>query len=91
VFQGVTLHGGPASLLWGYRTAAVLTSWRITRVKRGRWALAATVSRVDPFQLRQRPLLFTAPRARGFWAWGVISLDEVTPRTISATLGPPEQ
>lgn len=90
MFTTLALHGGAATLLWGHREAAVLGAWRIERAARGRWQLSATVTRVNPYHVRQRPLLFTAPRARGFWAWGVESVT-VGPRTLQATLGPPEQ
>jgi hypothetical protein len=92
VFQHLTLHGGAAALLWGHRTAAELSSWHIARTGAGTWTLSATVARADAFQLRQKPLLFTAPRARGFWAWGVNAIEIAPPyRTLRATLGPPEQ
>jgi hypothetical protein len=90
VFNSLALHGGAASLLWGHREAAALGPWRITRADRGRWYLSATIARANPFMLRQRPLLFTAPRTRGFWAWGIEAI-EVGPGTLYARLGPPEQ
>lgn len=94
MFQSLTLHGGTASLLWGYRTAAALRSWRIAKHD-GKWLLTATIARADAFQLRQRPLLFTAPHEKGrdgWWAWGVESIEVGPPYTsLRATLGPPEQ
>lgn len=89
MFRALTISGGAASILYGYRQAATLTSWRITK-RDGRWTLTATVARVDRFMARQKPLLFTAPRAKGFWAWGVTSMDVGTNQLV-ATLGPPEQ
>lgn len=92
MFQSLTLHGGAATILWGYRPAATLRSWRIAKVQ-GRWTLRATLERPDAFMLRQRPLLFTAPREGahdGFWAWGVEAI-EVGATQLTATLGPPEQ
>lgn len=89
MIQNLTLHGGTASLLWGYRTAAVLKTWRIAK-REGKWTLTATIERVDAFQARQKPLLFTAPRAGGFWAWPIESLD-MGPNQLRAILGPPEQ
>lgn len=85
----LTLRGSTASLLWGYRTAAVLTSWRIYKEK-GQWMLSATLERADAFQCRQRPLMFTAPRSGGFWSWGIESVQVGTSQLV-AKLGPPEQ
>jgi hypothetical protein len=89
MFEHVRLHGGAASLLWGYRTAVVLRKWTIKKHE-GKWTLIAAIERVDPFQSRQRPLVFTAPRAGGFWCWPIESLQLGT-NQLSATLGPPEQ
>jgi hypothetical protein len=55
VFTTLALHGGAATLLWGHREAAVLGAWRIERAARGRWQLSATVTRVNPYHVRQRP------------------------------------
>jgi hypothetical protein len=54
------------------------------------WTLTATIARVDAFMARQRPLLFSAPRAGGFWIWPI---EEITigTTTLTARLGPPEQ
>jgi len=94
VFQSLTLHGGQASLLWGYHTAAVLRKWKIARNDAGQWMLVAAIERLDAFQLRQRPLLFTAPRQGahdGWWAWGVEGEVQVGTHRLVAYLGPPEQ
>lgn len=91
MFKSIVLHGETASLLWGYRTAASLTSWRVSRGEnQTEWKLTAKVTTADPFQARQRPLLFTAPRDKGRWCWEVkeIHLGE---REIVATLGQPLQ
>ena len=92
MFQSITLHGGAATILWGYRPAATLRSWSIAKVQ-GQWTLKAVIERADAFQCRQTPLLFTAPREGahdGFWAWGVESI-QVGDRSLVARLGPPEQ
>ena len=91
MFDSLTLTGGAGSVLWGYRVAVELTAWRITRVKdEGRWVLSGTVARVDKFQARQAPLLFTAPRAGGFWLWPITAIT-VGETSLRATLGPPER
>lgn len=92
MFDRLTIRGSAASILWGYRPAATLTAWRIAKVK-GQWMLTGTLARSDAFQLRQTPLLFTAPHEGGrdgWWAWGINSI-QVGPRSLVAHLGPPEQ
>lgn len=74
MFHAVTLRGGEGAVLSGYRTAATLTAWTITK-RDGAWSLRAVCARTDAYQLRQRNLFFSAPRARdtkGFWYWPVI-------------------
>lgn len=90
MFTSLTMRGGSASILWGCRTAVALRSWAIKKNPKGQWSLTATVERVDAFQARQRPLLFTAPRKGGFWMWPIVSLT-VGPSQLVAELGPPEQ
>ena len=92
MFNSLTVHGGAGSVLWGYRVAVELKSWKITRVKDdgGRWILSGTVGRVDKYQARQTPLLFTAPRPGGFWAWPIKTL-ALGETNLRASLGPPER
>jgi hypothetical protein len=87
----VRLHGAAGAILWGYHQAATFTAWTIKRRPNGTWRLNATCARVDAFQCRQRPLLFSAMREHGFWAWGVESDLEIVGLQLTATLGPPEQ
>jgi len=93
-FHHVRIRGVRGALLWHHHTAASLTAWTIRKGGDGRWRLAASLrGDANRFQLRQTPLLFTAPRegARdGWWAWGVESV-QVGDRHLTATLGPPEQ
>jgi len=92
MFDTVTLRGGAASILWGYHTAAAIRAWAIAKVD-GHWTLKATLTRAEPFMLRQTPLLFTAPHEKGrdgWWAWGVESI-QVGNQQLVAKLGPPEQ
>lgn len=92
--RNLRIRGARGALLWGYHEAAVLGTWSIRKTgKPGQfvWTLVASVARVEPFQIRQRPLLFSAPRfGGGMWAWGVEHVDVGASR-ISARLGPPEQ
>lgn len=92
-FHAVYIRGAAGAILWGYRSAATFTSWRIRKTGSGRWILTATIAHVEPFAIRQTPLLFTAPRegtCDGFWAWGVETV-QVGDRQLVARLGPPEQ
>ena len=106
MFKGITLRGKTGSIVWAYRPAAALTTWTITSQRETYentsgtlslkpspgYTLTATLGpHVDRFQLRQRPLLFTAPRTGGlgFWCWPVQTLT-VGERTLLASLGPPE-
>ena len=92
-FRELAIRGREGSLVWGYRTAASLRSWSIKRerdTRKGPWTLTATLERVDPFPIRQRPLLFTAPRlGGGRWCWPVLDL-QVGARGLLARLGHPE-
>lgn len=90
MFTSVTLHGSVGALVLGYRDAVTLTTWTIARTAEGTWTLTALVKRVDPYLSRQRPLLFTAPRPGGFWAWPLVDL-QLGERGLMATLGPPER
>ena len=92
MFDSLTIHGGAGSLLWGSRVAVELKTWKIVRAKAagGTWILSATIARIDKFQARQAPLLFTAPRAGGFWAWPIDAI-EIGETNLRAHLGPPER
>jgi hypothetical protein len=89
-FHRIRLRGAAGEILWGYRPAASFTNWTIRKGGREIWVLTATIARVEPFAIRQKPLLFSAPREKGFWAWGVDRI-EVGDTQIRAFLGPPEQ
>jgi hypothetical protein len=90
VFQGdVTLRGQEATIVWGFRTAAVCRSWTASRTPQGRWTVRAQVQRTDPYCLRQTPLKFTAPRVGGFFCWPIVAVT-VDAQSLTAQLGPPE-
>jgi hypothetical protein len=100
MFKAITLRGTTATLAWGYRTAAALSVWTVSRSldeAKGTyaWTLAATLGpQCDRFQVRQaearKELVFTAPRKGGHWVWPVRTVT-VGERRLTATLGPPEQ
>lgn len=88
MFTGdLSLHGGEGYVAWGYRTAALCTSWTVQR-SFGYWTMRARVARVDAFQLQQQPLEFRTPRKGGFLCWPVMTVSLVN-QQLSATLGPP--
>ena len=88
MFDELVMHAdSDATISWAWHTAAVCRAWRVYKSKDGRWSLVATLQRADTFKLRQRPLLFNAPRAGGFWSWPVRAVT-VTDRQITAALGP---
>ena len=93
MFDRITLYGARASLVWGYRPVAALTSWRITRTPEG-WRLSATLERADRWQCGQaakaKELLFEAPRDRGRWCWELLDVN-VGHTELRATLGHPLQ
>jgi hypothetical protein len=101
VFRNLSLRGNTGAILYGYAQAAVLQRWSITRKaadphKRqpAHWVLYATFARVDKFNLRQRPLLFSAAREglKGLWCWPLIEESiQISDTTLLAHLGPPEQ
>lgn len=89
-FHRIRIRGAAGEILWGYRPAATFSRWTIRKGGREIWVLMGTIVRVEPFAIRQTPLLFSAPRDKGFWMWGVDRI-EVGDKTIVAYLGPPEQ
>lgn len=99
MFEQITVRGRAGAIVWGYRTAAELTTWRIYHHKPDgqhddRWVLTAMLARVDKFQLRQRPLVFTAARGaglKGLWMWPLLSATiAADDRQLTAQLGPPQ-
>lgn len=91
-FNSLTLHGAGGRILWHHQTAAAVRTWTITHTAKARWSLSASLDRCDALCIRQKPLMFTAPRPGGFWCWPVLT--ETVRRTdtaLTATLGPPEQ
>lgn len=92
MFESLTITGGAGAVLHGYREAVVLSAWRIVRRKAdgGEWILSGTIARVDKAQARKTPLLFTAPRASGFWMWPIDAI-EIGETSLRAHLGPPER
>jgi hypothetical protein len=61
----------------------------VYRTAKGQWSLVASITRADPFKLRQRPLFFNAPRKGGHWCWPVKAVT-VMESQLTAALGPLE-
>jgi len=78
-----------ATISWAWHTAAVCRAWRVYKSSKGQWSLVATASRSDAYKLAQRPLLFNAPRAGGFWCWPVRAVTVIGTQ-LTAALGPME-
>jgi hypothetical protein len=90
MFEGnVTVRGQEGTIVWGYRTAAVIKSWTAYRTPEGAWTLRAVVTRADPYALRQTDLKFTAPRIGGFFCWPIRGVN-LEAQSLAAALGPPE-
>lgn len=85
----MVLHGGRASIVCGWHPAAVMTWWRVVKPPNSAtWTLTGAVKWADAASCRKPGLIFTAPREKGMWAWGV---DELTIHEgkVRARLGPP--
>lgn len=93
MFHDLTLRGVNGRLLLGvYGDAARLRTWAVAR-KDQQWTLTGVIERVDLFQIRQRPLSFTAPREklRGFWLFPVQPTSvQIQGAHLVARLGPPQ-
>jgi len=90
VFDRVVLHGTAATLVWGYRPVAVLTSWRIAQTPDG-WRLVGRLARAaDAWQVSQavkcRELVFTAWE-RGQWRFALTDVNVGTTE-LRALVGP---
>jgi hypothetical protein len=65
---------------------------RRTSKKAPGWVLRARVRRHDSFQIRQKPLFFTAPRSGGYWYFPVLEPPTVDGNGVMrAKLGHPER
>lgn len=55
------------------------------------WVLRARAQRVESFQIRQKPLYFTAQRPGGFWMFPILEPPTVEKGILRAVLGQPER
>lgn len=89
---GGTIRGVVGRITWGYFDAATINGYTVTRSVDNRWSVSATVVTKNDYNLRQRPLHFVAPHAKGEWRWPIDAIDMGTdegPTQLRATLGPP--
>jgi len=86
--HGFTFTGMTGAVRWGYRSAAALGPWKVTRTEHG-LELTAQVTSVDAFAVSQRPLKFVAPHAKGAWTRPIDTL-QIADGTLTARLGPRE-
>lgn len=82
------IRGARGQVKLAYQMAAELTDYTVQR-EAGAWTLRATVTRMNPFALSQRPLTFIAPYATGEWRWGIREC-QVTGGELTAQLEPPK-
>ena len=91
-YPKLTYRGAGGAFLWRGKEAATVASWSVV-AQQGGYRLTALLNRIDAFQIRQRPLLFAAPRVKptpGFWAWGVDRVESFQGNQLVAVVGPPE-
>jgi len=84
--MSVIVTGAEGVLRWGYRRAALLRAWTITKDEQGVWAITGTLADVDYVAVSQRPLTFQAPNG---WRWPLTTL-QMTDASLYAVLGPKE-
>jgi len=92
VFKTLVVRGPSATIVWGYRTAAVVSAWTVRKdgsTTPAAWTLTGRVGSVSWFELKRTPLLFTAPRKGGFWTWPILEPPTISNGTVTAKLGPP--
>jgi hypothetical protein len=66
------VRGVSAEIRWAYYRAAVVGRYTVTRTGKGlsaRWAVTATITESNAYNLAQRPLMFVAPHGDKGRAW----------------------
>jgi hypothetical protein len=81
----LTVTGAEASVRWGYRPAATLRAWTMTKTEDG-LTVSGTVEALDAFAVSQRPLTLVLPSGV---TWSMLTL-QMAGASCSATLGPAE-
>lgn len=83
------LKGVNGQIKWSYHVAAEVNGYTVTCSKPERkWALRATVTKVDELKLSQSPLIFVATHKEGEWRWPIVTLEREG-NTVAASLGAP--
>jgi hypothetical protein len=89
----VTVTGAQGSLRWGYRVAATIRDWTVTRTRKG-GTLRGGVESHNAAYAYQAGLYFVTLTTSGAWQWPVRRLEltpHLTPHRIVAELGPQEK
>jgi hypothetical protein len=87
--HSVTISGEQGAVLWGYREAATLRAWTLSRTDAGALTLSGTITMVDHQRISQRPLIFLVRRPDGIWRWPILTL-QTAGEALTASLGPRE-
>ena len=85
--MGGSIRGVTAIVRWVYFEAARLDGYAITR-EGHEWRASGRVVWTHSQHLKQHPLSFVAPHARGEWEWTILDYD-ITAGQFKARLGPP--
>lgn len=80
------MRGPAAAIVWGYHDAATLGAWTLNPATS---TLTAEITKIDAFRVSQRPVTFQVTRPTQVWRWPILTL-QIVDRTLTATLGPPE-
>lgn len=79
--------GEEGELKWGYRRAATVRAWSLTKGDDNVWTLTGTVSDLDDFALSQPALKFVTPNG---WRFPITEL-QTQDASLRARLGPLEK
>jgi hypothetical protein len=87
--HSIAISGEKGAVLWGYREAASLRAWTLSRTEAGALALSGTMTSQDRQRIAQRPLVFLIRRPDGIWRWPILEL-QTSGDALTAYLGPRE-
>lgn len=72
---------------WSYYNAAAIHGYALKRnADKTTWTLRAQVVMHDSFKLKQKPLVFVAPHAKGQWRWPIEEFN-IAAGVMTARLG----
>lgn len=79
--------GEEGQLKWGYRTAATVRAWTLSKGDDNVWSVTGTLSDIDDFAISQPSLKFVTPNG---WRFPITEL-QVSDAACTARLGPLER